>query len=47
MGEGKGGEDIVQTALLSRSTNGCESMQVEERGAERFAEKRSEFGVFY
>ena len=35
-GEGRGGKDIKQTALLSRiSTMGCESEEKQERGKER------------
>lgn len=50
-GEGRGGKDSEQTALLSRrSTMGCESEEREERGArerDRYAEKRSVCGGIF
>lgn len=48
-GEGRGGKDTEQTAVLSRrSTMGYESEEKEERGArERFAEKRSVCGGLF
>lgn len=50
-GEGRGGKDSEQTALLSRrSTIGCESEESEERAArerERYAQKRSVCGGLF
>lgn len=50
-GEGRGGKDGEQTALLSRrGTMGCESEGNEERAArerERYAEKRSVCGGLF